>query len=101
MDDTLLKAKAIVEHAPSNVDALIELVTQPDLPGASALERVQWILKITASDWPGMHMGLFTPDDSGFPRALADERFYLDPQVWAQFLPPPERMTKQVGHFLT
>ena len=101
MDDALLTAKALVEHAPSNVDALIELVTQPDLPGAGALERVQWILKITASDWPGMHMGLFPADDSGFPRALADERFYQDPQMWAKFVQGDARFTKQMGHFLT
>ena len=94
-------AQAIVERAPSNVDALLELFTRDDLPGAAALERARWVLKLTASDWPGMHMGLFPADDSGFKAALADEHFYQDPAYWAKYLKPADRQTKQMGHFLT
>jgi hypothetical protein len=97
--DTL--AHAIISQAASNVDALLELFARDDLPGADPLERAKWVLKLTASDWPGMHMGAFLADDSGFKLALADERFYLDPKYWAEFVKPEARATKQMGHFLT
>lgn len=100
MDAHRAAAQAIIDRAPSNVDALLELFARAELPGAAALERMQWILKITASDLPGMHMGLFPADDSGFKRALADDRFYQDPRYWAKFVPGDARHSKQMGHFL-
>ena len=98
-DPRLATVHSLIEHAPSNVDALLELLTRADLPGASALERTHWLLKLTASDWPGMHMGVFPADDSGFKAALGDDRFYQDPHDWAEYV--QKRETKQVGHFLT
>jgi hypothetical protein len=94
-------ARQIVAAAPSAVDALIELFERDGLPGETAHERLKWILRLTAKGYPGMQMGLFPPDDSGFRPELADGRFYLDPRYWAPFLEPHRQRTKQVGHFLT
>ena len=101
MDAAYATAQALIDQAPSNVDALLELFAHAELPGAAPLERARWVLKLTASDLPGMHMGAFPADDSGFKAALADERFYEDPRYWAKFLPEAERQSKQMGHFLT
>jgi hypothetical protein len=90
-----------VEQAPDNVAGLMRLFEEEDLPGETPLERLRWILKVTASDLPGMQMGLFPPDDSGFREELADGRFYKDPGVWAQFARSGQGRTKQMGHFLT
>lgn len=94
------RARAIIQAAPSNVDGLIRLFEADDLPGQSAAERLRWLLRATATGLPGMQMGLFPPDDSGFKPELADGRFYSHPRVWAKLLPPEQRTTSQVGHFL-
>jgi hypothetical protein len=101
MDTQKVRAKALVEKAPDNVAGLLRLFEDADLPGETPLQRLRWILKITASDLPGMQMGLFPPDDSGFRDELADGKFYEDPKVWARFTKAGQRHTKQMGHFLT
>jgi hypothetical protein len=101
MDAAKVTARAIVDQAPSNVDGLITLFERPELPGAAPLARLRWILKLTASDLPGMQMGLFPADDSGFRQELADGRFYQDPRYWATLVSRNGRRTKQMGHFLT
>lgn len=101
MDSHLARARALVEQAPSNVAGLLSLFAEPGLPGDTPLARLRWILKITASDLPGMQMGLFPADDSGLREELADGRFYQDPNYWARFIKPEQRRTKQMGHFLT
>lgn len=93
-------ARELIARAPSNVDGLIGLFEAAELPGQAAPERLRWILRATASGLPGMQMGLFPADDSGFKLELADGRFYDSPRYWAKLLPPETRQTSQVGHFL-
>jgi hypothetical protein len=99
--DPRREAQRLIQSADSNVQALIRLFEVPGLPGETARERTDWILKITASDLPGMQMGLFPPEDSGFKPELGDLRFYFNPRYWANLLGRRPRATKQVGHFLT
>jgi hypothetical protein len=94
-------ARQVVRQADSNVEGLIRLVTDDRFPGASAIDRVRWILKVTDSDLPGMQMGLFPHDDSGFRFELADHHLYTNPEFWADFVREDRQKTKQVGHFLT
>jgi hypothetical protein len=101
MDAYRARASALVEKAPDNVAGLMRLFEEADLPGETPLERLRWILKTTASDLPGMQMGLFPWDDSGFREELADGKFYEDPKVWARLTKARQRHTKQMGHFLT
>ena len=94
------RARALILAAPSNVEGLIRLFEAHHLPGQSAGGRLRWLLRATATGLPGMQMGLFPADDSGFKSELADGRFYDNPKVWAGLLPPEARNTSQVGHFL-
>lgn len=95
------RAQEIIRQAKSNVAGLIHLFEAEDLPGKTPKARMNWILWLTASDLPGMQMGLFPPEDSGFREELADGKFYENPQYWADYVPRRERSTKQMGHFLT
>lgn len=94
------RALTLIDQASSNVEALIRLFEADDLPGRTAAERLRWLLRATATGLPGMQMGLFPPDDSGFKAELADGRFYVSPRYWARLLTPEQRHTSQVGHFL-
>jgi hypothetical protein len=94
------QARTLIAQSSSNVEALIRLFEADDLPGRTAAERLRWLLRATASGLPGMQMGLFPADDSGFKPELADGRFYASPKYWARLLKPEERHTSQVGHFL-
>jgi hypothetical protein len=94
------RARALIEQSASNVEGLIRLFEADDLPGRTAAERLRWLLRLTATGLPGMQMGVFPPDDSGFKAELADGRFYFSPRYWSKLLRPEQRHTSQVGHFL-
>jgi RHS repeat-associated protein len=94
------RAKAIIDNAGSNVDALIQLFEANDLPGGSSADRLQWILEITTSLVRGSYLqfALFPPGDAGFCDELADERFYTGEGEWSGWT---GEETRQMGHFLT
>jgi hypothetical protein len=94
-------AGEVVRRAENNVQGLLHLFLDDRFPGETGDARLQWIMAITDSDLPGMQMGLFPPDDSGFRFELADHYLYTNPVYWGAFVPKKKQATKQVGHFLT
>jgi RHS repeat-associated protein len=94
-------AQEVVRTSSSNVLGLIRLFEMDHFPGDNARERLQWILGKTTT-FPGSYiqLGLFPPGDSGFCEELADERFYTDPDVWANYVNLQKHKNVQMGHFL-